>query len=366
MSYLYPSKALEEQLGGQALTHYVRTFADQRAERTLTGLFQTSARPLMPEDDTATWDEFRFSRHLAPVVGRDAPHPLATLLAPKRRLCAMASIKIYKDLPAPYLFFDMAPGRDTIEQAVDVLMNELADMGNLILNTREWLAAGALQGLIDVNQRTLPGSELTLRIEFGNRRADAAASWKDPLTKIRAHELIVVKRLYKDMAGVSPGVVLAGQDVEGYLTTNLDVRGLAVARLGGAILAGQQPDGKNPFADLGGMSWRFADGTYKPEGGPVTRYFAKDTLVVLPPAAQLQGVLGWAEGRVLVPKGPVYTNQPLRALDFIEEKRGAYAYAEVRTDPLGIRVYAGWRGLPVILNPDAVLVYRVVPAGSTP
>ena len=43
-----------------------------------------------------------------------------------------------------------------------------------------------------------------------------------------------------------------------------------------------------------------------------------------------------------------------------------YAYAEVRTDPVGVRVYAGWYGLPVILNPNAVLVFGVIPQAVTP
>jgi len=46
--------------------------------------------------------------------------------------------------------------------------------------------------------------------------------------------------------------------------------------------------------------------------------------------------------------------------------RGFYAYAKLRDDPVGIRLYAGWHGLPVVLNPNAVLVYRTVPAAPAP
>ena len=45
----------------------------------------------------------------------------------------------------------------------------------------------------------------------------------------------------------------------------------------------------------------------------------------------------------------------------VRELRGTYAYAEVRTDPMGIRVYAGWHGLPLVLNPSAVLKFKVTP-----
>ena len=365
-SVLVPSKAFEEHLSTKSLTNLVRVFADQRQERTCSGLFQTSALPIKPAGEVATWDEVRFSRHLAPVVGRDGPHPRAALLAPRKLQCAMASIKVMKDLPVPHLFFDVAASESAVEHGLRVLMEELQDLANLIANTREWLAAHALQGRIEVSEHTLPGSEIAFTIEFGTGRADAVSSWADELTRVRSHELIVLQRRFKGQAGVSPGVVLAGADVEGYLIKNLDVRGLAVARLGPAILRGKDKDGKNPWDGLGGLSWRFMDGAFRPEGGPVTRYLQKDTLVVLPPAEQLRSVLGWAEGRVFVPKGPLTTTDLRHAVDLIQEQRGAYAYAEVRTDPVGIRIYAGWTGLPVVLNPDAVLVYRVVPAGSTP
>ena len=364
---LTPSPAFKDLLSIPTLTGLVRTFADQAQERACTTVFQASARQIKPAGTEATWDEVRYSRHFAPVVGPDGPHPLATLLKPRRRTCTMAWVKAYKDLPGSHLFFEGAPSADTFAHAERALGDELLDLGNLIANTREWLAANALMGLIDVNPRTVPDSDLSFTIDFGNRRADAAASWADDLTKIRSSELLLLKRAFKDHAGLSPGLVIADQGVDGHLTKNLDVRGLAASRLGPVILAGQQKDGKTPaWEGLGGMSWRFTDGTYKPDGGPVTRYFTKDTLVVLPAGAQLHNVLGWCEGTVVVPSERVYTADVLRSWkDLIELERGAYAYAEVRTDPVGIRIYAGWHGLPVVLNPD-VLVYRVVPAGSAP
>jgi hypothetical protein len=45
----------------------------------------------------------------------------------------------------------------------------------------------------------------------------------------------------------------------------------------------------------------------------------------------------------------------------IKELRGYYAYAELRTDPLGIRIYAGWCGLFVVLCPTGVMTFKVIP-----
>ena len=124
--------------------------------------------------------------------------------------------------------------------------------------------------------------------------------------------------------------------------------------------------GTNPQWDvLAGLSLRFTDGTYKPEGGPVSRYFPAGKFLVLPGEARLNQVLGWAEGKVYVPGGPVY-GDVAQATRMIREMRGFYAYAEVRTDPMGIRIYAGWHGLPVILNPNGVMVYDAIHPAPAP
>jgi len=97
----------------------------------------------------------------------------------------------------------------------------------------------------------------------------------------------------------------------------------------------------------------------------VTRYFTPDRIVVLPAPARLRGVLGWAEGKVQVPAGPVFAGAQ-GATSLVRDVRGFYAYAKLRDDPVGIRIYAGWHGLPVILNPTAVMVYDVTPGAATP
>jgi hypothetical protein len=127
------------------------------------------------------------------------------------------------------------------------------------------------------------------------------------------------------------------------------------------VLRNLNLEGRNlQWAGLGGLDWRFTDGTYKPEGGAVSRYFPADTVVVLPDEARLGGVLGWAEGRVHVPANAVFGSAE-SGTTLVRELRGYYSYAEVRTDPMGVRIYAGWYGLPLVLNPNAVLVYRVAP-----
>ena len=360
-----PITAIDDLLSVETLTGMIQTFVDQAENRSCSALFARSARPLFPQGDSASWDEIEFSRHLAPVSGLDSPHTRSKRLGRRKRASTMAMVKVYKDLPASHLFLNRAPGMNTAD-AESVLTAELEDLANLIANTKEYLACGALLGTIDVNEVKVPGSDVEFTIEFGNARANATESWADEDTKIRSGQLIELKQLYKDQSGMRAEIGITEPGVEGYLVQNKEIREFAKESLGGVVLSNLNLNGVNPqWERLAGLNWRFTDGIYKPQGQPVTRYFDKDTVLVLPAESRLQQVLGWAEGKVHVPAGPL-VGGPQAALSLIQELRGSYAYAEIRTDPVGIRVYAGWYGLPVILNPNAVLMFNVIPQAAAP
>ncbi len=356
---------LDDLLSVDTLTGMIKTFADQSDNRSCSTLFSQFGRPLYPMGDAASWDEVAFARHLAPVAGPDSPHTRAKRTTTQKRTSTMAWVKAYKDLPASHLFLNRAPGSDMAD-AEAILAIELEDLANLIANTREFLACGALLGRIVVNPQTVPGSDVSFQVDFGNLQAQAQQSWADPATKIRSDELLVLKQTYKDASGLRAQVVVTEPSVEGHLVKNPDVRDFAKEAYSREILGTLNPTGTNPaWGTLAGLNFRFTDGTYKPEGGQVTRYFPANRALVLPEAARLTQVLGWAEGKVHVPSGTIF-GDVASAVRSLRELRGAYAYAEVRTDPIGIRIYAGWHGLPVILNPTAVMVYDVAPAAPSP
>ena len=355
---------LDDLLSVDTLTGMIKIFSEQSDNRSCTALFSQQARPLLPLGDAASWDEVEYSRHMAPVSGPDSPHTRAKRTTTRKRSSAMAYVKAYKDLPSSHLFLNRAPGSD-MSDAEAVLAIELEDLANLIANTKEFLACGALLGKIDVNPQTVPGSDLNFSVEFGNYQVPANDAWSDPATKIRSEELIRLQRLYKDRSGINAAIGITEPGVEGSLVKNEEVREFAKEVLGIQIVRFMNLQGVNPqWETLGGLQLQFTDGTYKPEGGQVTRYFPEGRLLVLPAEARMGTVLGWAEGKVHVPAGPVYADAG-SALGMIRELRGTYAYAELRTDPMGVRIYAGWHGLPVILNPNAVMVYDTT-AGAAP
>ena len=349
---------LEDLLSVDTLTGLVRRFADQSENRTCTALFKRAKR-LRPEGRAVKWEEVAFSRSLAPVTGPESPHPQARRLGRTWRSSVMVMVKAYKDLPGSHLFLERAPGED-LADAKAVIADELIDLANLIQNTREYLACGALLGKIQVDPQRVPGSELTFEVDFDIPQAQGA-DWSDPDTKLRSSELLRLKRRFKDSAGTKAGLVLADEQVEGHLVRNREVAGFAREALARQVLQGDSAGQPAQWQGLAGLGWHFTDGTYKPEGGPVTSYWPEDTALLLPEERRLSQVLGWAEGKVFVPAGEVFADAS-QALAGIRVLRGYYAYAKLRSDPIGIRVYAGWYGLPVVIDPGALLRVNVRPA----
>lgn len=353
-------------VSSEFLTSTILTFVEQAGEHAASHLFAQHGRKLLPQGTTASWEEVPFHRGLAPVTGPESPHPQVARLGREKRHAAMCSIRLYKDLLSGQILPNRFNSPEELALSEKAYMLELQDLATLIANTREYLAAGALLGRIEVSERTIPGSDLALEIEFGNRRAVALTSWSDPNTGIRSAELLRLKRIYKDEAGRDAGVVLTEPGVERHLLTNRELRGYVMSALGAEVLQNLDLSGIPPQWDgLAGLRFWFTDGSYKPEGRPITRYFPEDTLVVLPPLERLSSVLGWAEGIELTLKGHSF-GLPLDVTKHLELTRGFYAYAHWWTDPPGIRIYAGWTGLPVILDPSSVLVYRTRALAGVP
>lgn len=350
---------IEDLLAVDTLTGLVRTFADQAENRACSQLFSKSAKPIRPAGRSAKWDEVQFSRHLAPVTGVESPHTQVRRLGVKQRASPMAMIKLYKDLPSSHLFLDRAPGRDT-QEAAAILADELQDAVNLVENTKEFLACSTLLGRLVVNQQTVPGSEIAFELDWEVPEL-ASLDWTDPKALLRSEEFARLKKAYKAQSGTRAGQLIAESDTEGLLVKNEEIKTFAKEVLSGQILrGGHEPGASSHWSGLGGLDWRFTDGTFKPENGPVQSYWPNDTALLLPEPARLRRVLGWAEGRVFVPAGSVFS-EASQAKSLVREARGYYAYAKLRDDPVGIRIYVGWYGLPVILNPLALLRLRIRP-----
>lgn len=261
---------LEDLLSVETLTGLIRRFGEQAENRACTALFASRAKRIQPQGTSAKWDEVQFSRHLAPVTGIDSPHTRARRLGVKQRASPMAMVKLYKDLPSSHLFLNRAPGEDT-SNAEAVLADELLDLANLIENTKEFLACGTLLGRLVVNERTVPGSEIAFELDWDVPEIQSV-DWSDPTVELRSQEFGRLKKAFKAQSGHRAANAIVEADVEGLFVRNREIQTFAKEVMSLQLLQNANREGTNPqWSGLGGFNWRFTDGTYKPEQGPVTR-----------------------------------------------------------------------------------------------
>lgn len=348
----------ESIFGVESLTGLVRSFMEEPGARVCTDLFRSSAKKLLPEGSSVTWEESQLSRHLAPVTGRDSPHQQVQVTNVIPRASAMAHMKIYKDLPAGMLLDRRAPGSMSADERY--FLNEaLMDLAKMLNNSIELMCAQLLStGSITVTTAIFPGSTITFTVTFtGFNTYVVTASWATAATKILSSELILAERDFRAESGLELGRVIHNAGVKQNLLQNTEIKELLVALLGPQLVQGG-PRNLGPVVpalQLGGYDWQQADGVYKPEGGAATRYWADKKVAFLP--RDLSETLALAEGHGYVP-GTTGQSGPAPGAGLVRKapSRGAYAYAAVNLDVPSVRVYAGWVGLPILLTPQNLMI----------
>lgn len=359
----------ERLFGTRQLNGLVEVFSrDDARGRAASSLFEMG-RPIMPvvADGSFEWDEVQFSRHLAPVVGKDSAAPAKTPLGKIVRSSAPAHVKTSVWIPASKLHGDRGPG-SMLPNAQAVVDQEIRDGWSTIGNTKEYLSMGALFGSVVVNSTTIPGTEVPFSLSFGTNTYAAALDWSLSSTPILSNEALAAKIDYMQAMGLNPRRVLMGSTIAGYLHANSEVRNLLVAQYGIQLAqTAAELFSQAGFSglELAGLGWQITEEGYVPEGGSFTRYIpATDKAVMLPADEDLRNVLGRCEGYALIPisQNDLITagSQAAMAVGRAPQA-GAYAYGIRHLNPLGVEIIMGWVGIYVILTPNGVMVLDVVP-----
>lgn len=356
----------EEVFGVRTLNGMVEKFA---AEAGLNSMFRDlfrMGRQFAPEGTVAEWDEVQFARHLAPVVGPDAPFPLVQNTTVTNRSSSMAHIKIAKRIPASKLFNERAPGSLTADGGLYVA-SQIRDALKLIGNTVEYMCAQSLLGTLTVNSTNIPGTTVPFTITYSPNTYSASASWATVTTDIPGTELGALKQDFLQTSGLLPRLAITAGAVQGYIAKN-DFVTLLLQNQSGELLArsaatliGTALEG----FELGGLRWKVNESGYVPEGGSFTRYMGSDAdkFILLPDESQLGDVLGFAEGYGLVPTGNgLASAEQAASLVARAPGRGLYSYAHRAPDnPADVFVYIGWVGLPIVMQPSAVCIANTTP-----
>jgi hypothetical protein len=344
--------------GVDSLSEAITTFAAEPDADRITGLFM-AGRQLTCEGDSVSWDEIEMHRHLAPISGGDSPSVHQGQATRRVRSSTLAHIKVSKTIPGGKLFRERGPGSIRAD-AEQVLAYELKDLQKMIGSTVEYLATSALLGTITVSNTTIPGTTVAFTVSFSPNTYTRSAAWSTVGTKIASAEIPALMKDHRAASGMIPRIAITEPDVSGYILANTEAQTLLKNSLGAAWLQRSAFDDRfGPGLQVGGLDFRTTDGVYVPEGGSATRYFTADRVITLPAESELGGVLGMALGTGVVPAGPAAGAAGASGLR-LAPSAGYYAYSVFNTDPAGIKLVAGWCGLPLLLFPSGVTVATVV------
>lgn len=355
----------ERVFGIRTLDGLVQAYAKEEANNTFfQGLFM-AGRKLEPDGDSVEWDEVQMHRHLAPVVGRDAPFQILEDTTKVARNSACAHVKIMKRIPAAKLYNERAPGSLTAN-ASQVVALEIRDAVKTINSVKEYMAVNTLAGTLTVNSTNIPGTTVPFTLTYSPNTYTASTTWATVTTDIPGTELAALKQDFYQTSGLQPRTAIIGGTIQASIAKNDYVmqmlqfsQGENLAKSASAMF-GQALGG----FQLGDLDWKVNEAGYVPQGGSFTRFMpATDKGFLLPGPEDLPDVLGWAEGYGFVPAGTEYGSVDSAAsLAVKAPSRGFYSYAKRAGNPAtDVELCIGWVGLPILLFPSGVCVFDTVP-----
>ncbi len=353
-----PGATMEQLLGVRHLTDLVQTFWNEPHQNVCLSKFEASSRKILPEGDTAEWDEVQAHRHLAPFTGHKSPfvHVQETDLI--NRQSTLAHVKLYKDLDAHRMLNMRMPGQLGADARAYVAQ-ELKDLVQLSRRTMEFACSRVLHNNLNVTAATVPGSTISFSYVPGIQTQNRVANWSTAATAISSSEIPIFQDSYMQNAGMEAQQVIYNGTTERDIRANTEVQSFVREDSPGEFLStGFVTNELFRKVRLGGMSWNKHVGGYVPQGGAFTRYVDDDRLIVMPGDDMLQDVLGWALGWGLVPTGPfARSGEGAAGLVARAPSRGVYSYAEVKTNPVGVRIYVGVPFLPVVIFPAGIMLF---------
>lgn len=341
------SVSVDDLLRVRPLTSMFTSFGDSSRDNLFTGFFQAGER-VQPPGDEVRWDEVQTPRGLAPVTGPESPAKRVdrTTLIP--RVSSIMFVKEYTDISAHRLYKQRAPGTD-VANARRVLDIELRGLKARIGKTIEKACGDSLQGKLQVDSTKFPGSDISFTVDYTGKFTALApsAAWSAATTKISANDIPKFEDAYLKACGLLPAIALHNISVEISLRKNDDVRTWCQNQRYAGNMVESPVITTQVLSDLqlGGMQWRKHNGYFADKTGALTKFMADNTLIVLPEMGEMPNMLGFAEATTFTPKD-VYGTEG--QIGFVETQAGFFAWAETIKNPVGIRLYAGWVGLPYV------------------
>lgn len=314
--------------------------------------------------NTVGWKEKRFSRGLARLSGPESPTKAGKKPKQTPRSATLIDVKEHVDLPPAWLYLMQNPesvGDVAVDNAKAQFAEAQENLGNRLANTVEFVCTNA-NDAGTLNLSTVPNSELNHTITWPTNDLAAAADWDLAGTKVLSSEIPTVQDTYVKGSGVEAGRVIATKTIYGYLAQNTEIGNLIAA--GDTLAARQLRDafdqrgGPSVLKEMSGLLWDFQNAHYALDATPDTtvEFQAASEAVFLPPEALWAEAFCMGEGWEIVPAGPAFSTpgSPQSVDQLLIPIQGYWAYVEVVTNPVLIRLHAGYRFLPIQKIPNAV------------
>lgn len=352
---------LDRVFGVRTLTESaIKLYKQRPYDMHLQNLFKQGKKHMVDDGSRKfEYDKVILPKTAAPITGRDDEFKPLKENDKKNETGTCFDIKLMKHIPASKLFGLRGPG-EIKANAPAVVADELEGLLKQINTTRELLAAQTLKGSVSIGPAQIPSMENTVGgYTFGVTSYNVAASWQTDGTKILSSELKALKTAYFRAARLPLGKLLIDNEVQAHLIDNTEVSaylqaGSETARA--ALMANPEVAGTGMDAfRLGGVDWEVNENGYDVSGS-FTKYIGDNYLIGLPKPEDLPTVLGWAECKGEIPKGAISSGVGPNGLIGLAPSEGIYAFAEVCTNPVGIKLYVGWAGTFLLMHEAAVLV----------
>lgn len=363
---------LDELFMAETMTAMVTEHAEQSEERSFLQVYEGGDR-ILPMSDEFTYDEVTFSRGMAPVTGTQSPSKARKALGVQLRAGRVYAIKAHVDLPAPLLMMARGAGQ-TMPDPAGWLNANLRNLTNEVNRTKNyWAAQSLLAASVDLGG--FPNTDVDVTLTYPVETLSSTSAWSSAATKIRSAEINPLVRTYRRNTGFNPGMAIASDTVEGYITGNAEisnpVRG--VPSLAQRAIESSYIDGGS-LMRVGSVDFMFARDYYVTDANQATAEGSDDAtptvtdvitdtdlVSVLPPRSRWSECFATVEGRVFVPSGAITSAAVGNPLSLITESRGWASYLELVANPIGLRLHVAWHGSFVQKQRAAVLVYNTTP-----
>ena len=300
------------------------------------------------------WDRRDYLRALAPATGRSAASKTVLGAEKDIKQIGAATFRINHTLTGEQLHAFRAVGEGA-ENGAAVIEELRRSLRIRMLLSIEKLCAMTLKGTVTINSTVFPDSTVEgVSIAYSPTTLAVSANWSTVGTKIISSDCHTMRAAIMDASGARIDTLLFSEAIEKMLDANTEVHSLvsalprsidilthSVSRLQGA----------------GGIRrWMSYTGSYKPEGGSVTRFIADNDLIAIPEGYQDLLVLGQAECDIPKEGGAVlarFGNIATRPGPTPDTATGYSEYVVQRNDPAGVKLIAQWSGMPLMRLPEA-------------